>query len=153
MRRKGRHHMDRRLGVLLPAGAAQRLAVDSDHLPGCAGQRRHPIDEAALELLGVEHGQNVAEVIMRRRPMAKRPEPPQQLDLLFPKPRNVDECLRPRQHRQQAQQQHFGQRIDHLAGLARVRGHHQGNRVKESCGEEACEEVVVPGGGFAPKAE
>ena len=29
----------------------------------------------------------------------------------------------------------------------------QGNRVKESCGEEACEEVVVPGGGFAPKAE
>ena len=29
----------------------------------------------------------------------------------------------------------------------------QGNRVKELCGEEACEEVVVPGGGFAPKAE
>ena len=29
----------------------------------------------------------------------------------------------------------------------------QGNWVKESCGEEACEEVVVPGGGFAPKAE
>ena len=29
----------------------------------------------------------------------------------------------------------------------------RGNRVKESCGEEACEEVVVPGGGFAPKAE
>ena len=32
-------------------------------------------------------------------------------------------------------------------------GARQGNRVKESCGEEACEEVVVPGGGFAPKAE
>jgi medium-chain acyl-[acyl-carrier-protein] hydrolase len=32
-------------------------------------------------------------------------------------------------------------------------GMDQGNRVKESCGEEACEEVVVPGGGFAPKAE
>ena len=29
----------------------------------------------------------------------------------------------------------------------------QGNRVKESCGEEACEEVVVPGGSFAPKAK
>ena len=50
MRGKGRHHMDRRLGALLPAGAAQRLAVDGDHLLGRAGQRRHPIDEAALEL-------------------------------------------------------------------------------------------------------
>jgi len=29
----------------------------------------------------------------------------------------------------------------------------QGNRVKELCGEEACEEVVVPGGGFSPEAE
>ena len=121
MRGKGRHHMDRRLGALLPAGAAQRLAVDGDHLLGRAGQRRHPIDEAALELLGIEHRKNVTEVIMGGRPMAKRPKPAQQRDLLFPKPRNVDECLRPRQHRQQAQQQHFGQRIDHLAGLARVR--------------------------------
>ena len=34
-----------------------------------------------------------------------------------------------------------------------LEGMRQGNRVKESCGEEACEEVVVPGGGFAPKAE
>jgi hypothetical protein len=29
----------------------------------------------------------------------------------------------------------------------------QGNRVKELCGDEACEEVVVPGGGFALEAE
>ena len=29
----------------------------------------------------------------------------------------------------------------------------QGNRVKDSCGEKACEEVVVPGGGFAFEAE
>jgi hypothetical protein len=28
----------------------------------------------------------------------------------------------------------------------------QGNRVKGSCGDEACEEVVVPGGGFSPEA-
>jgi hypothetical protein len=34
------------------------------------------------------------------------------------------------------------------------RGHrNQGNRVKELCGEEAYEEVVVPGGGFSPEAE
>jgi len=29
----------------------------------------------------------------------------------------------------------------------------QGNRVKGSCGDEACEEIVVPGGDFAPQAE
>ena len=29
----------------------------------------------------------------------------------------------------------------------------QGNRVKDLCGEEACEEVVVPGGGFSPEAQ
>jgi len=28
----------------------------------------------------------------------------------------------------------------------------QGNRVKASRGDEACEEIVVPGGDFAPKA-
>jgi hypothetical protein len=38
----------------------------------------------------------------------------------FPKPRNVDEYLRSRQNRQQAQQQHFRQQIDHLAGRAPV---------------------------------
>ena len=113
--------MDRRFGVLLPAGAAQRLAVDGDDLRGRAGQRRHPGHEAALELLGVEGGEDVAEVIVRRRAVAKRPEPAQQLDLLLAEPRDIDEGLRPRQHRQQAQQQHLGKRIDHLAGLARVR--------------------------------
>ena len=29
----------------------------------------------------------------------------------------------------------------------------QGNRVKDLCGDEACEEVVVPCGGFSPEAE
>ena len=29
----------------------------------------------------------------------------------------------------------------------------QGNRVKKSCGDKACEEIVVPGGDFAPKAQ
>jgi len=26
----------------------------------------------------------------------------------------------------------------------------QGNRVKKSCGNKACQEIVVPGGDFAP---
>jgi len=34
---------------------------------------------------------------------------------------NIDEGLRPSQHRQQTQQQHLIERIDHLAELARVR--------------------------------
>jgi hypothetical protein len=29
----------------------------------------------------------------------------------------------------------------------------QGNRVKKLCGDEACEEVVVPGGDFAAESE
>src|SRR6516162_3374396 len=29
----------------------------------------------------------------------------------------------------------------------------QGNRVKELCGDEACEEVVIPGGDFAAESE
>ena len=121
MRGKGRDHVDRRLGVLLGARAAQRLAVDGDHLPGRAGQRRHPVHETALELRGVKHGQNVAEVIMRRRAVEKRPEPAQQIELLLAKARDINERLRPRQHRQKAQQQHLRERIDHLAGLPRVR--------------------------------
>jgi hypothetical protein len=44
--------------------------------------------------------------------------------------------------------------VDQAGRAARVVGaERQGNRVNESCGEEACEEVVVPGGGLAPKAE
>jgi hypothetical protein len=44
-------------------------------------------------------------------------------------------------------------RSDKFGRSAAEAGLDQGDRVKESCGEEACEEVVVPGGGFAPKAE
>ena len=34
-----------------------------------------------------------------------------------------------------------------------MRGNVQGNRVKDLCGEEAGEEVVVPGGHFAFEAQ
>ena len=37
--------------------------------------------------------------------------------------------------------------------VAKLRGQRQGNRVKTSCGNKACEEVVVPGGNFAFEAE
>ena len=58
---------------------------------------------------------------MRRRAVEKRPEPAQQIELLLAKARDINERLRPRQHRQKAQQQHLRERIDHLAGLPRVR--------------------------------
>ena len=58
---------------------------------------------------------------MRGRAMAKRPEPAQQRDLLLAEPRDINDRLCARQHREQAQQQHLGERIDHLAGLARIR--------------------------------
>ena len=99
MRCERRDHVDRRLGVLL-AGAAQRLAVDGDDLPRRAGQRRHPLHKAALELLGVEGGDDVAEVIVRRRSVAKRPEPAQQFDLLLAEACDINENLCSRQHRQ-----------------------------------------------------
>ena len=93
-RREGRDHVDRGLRALLLVGAAQRLAVDGDHPVRRAGQRRHPGHEAALELLGIERGKDVAEVIVRWRPVTKRPEPAQQIELLLAEPRDIDEGLR-----------------------------------------------------------
>ena len=80
-----------------------------------------PRDKAALELLGIERGKDVAEVIVRRRPIAKRPEPAQQFQLLLAEAGDIDEGLRSSQHREQRQQQHLVERVDHLAGLAAVR--------------------------------
>ena len=88
---------------------------------GVFGQRRHPGDEAALERLGVERGENVAEMIMRRRAVRERPEPAQQLELLLAEPRDVGERLRAGQNRQQAQEQDLIERIDHLAGWPMIR--------------------------------
>src|SRR4249920_3223522 len=74
-----------------------------------------------LELDGVEGGKNVAQLIVRGGAVAERPKPAQKVKLLLAKQRNIDEGLGSGQHREQTQQQHLGERIDHLAGLARVR--------------------------------
>src|SRR5215472_5950016 len=79
------------------------LAVDGDHIGWHTGQRRHPRDEASLELLGVERRQNVAEVVVGRCSVAKRAEPPQQLEFLLAEPGDVDDRLRPGKHCQKAQ--------------------------------------------------
>ena len=48
-------------------------AGTGDDFLGRAGQRCHPVNETALEALGVEDGENIAEVIVRGRAMVKRP--------------------------------------------------------------------------------
>jgi hypothetical protein len=74
-----------------------------------------------LELLRVERGEDVAELIMRRRAIRERPEPAQKREFPRPEAGDIDEALGPRQNRQQADQQHLIERVDHLAPLPRVR--------------------------------
>jgi hypothetical protein len=117
-RGEGRDHVNRRLGAFR---AAQRLAIDRDDVGRGAGLRRDPGGKAALELLGIEAGQDVAQMIVRGRAVRKGPEPPQQFELPLAEPGNVGDRLGTGQHGEQAQQQHLVERVDHLAALARVR--------------------------------
>jgi hypothetical protein len=48
-------------------------------------------------------------------------ETAQRVELLLSKPRDIDERLRSAPHREQTQNQHLVQRINHLATLPRVR--------------------------------
>ena len=109
--------MDGRFLALFLIGSTHRLAVDRDHPGRSAGQRRHPGDEALLELLRIERGEDVAKMIMRWRSLGERPEPAQKLALLGPEAGDLDEAVGSRQNRQQAQQQHLVERVDHLAAL------------------------------------
>src|ERR1700685_3924376 len=56
----------------LVGGAAQRLAVDGDHIRRHPDQLGDPGDEATPEFRGVERRENVAEVVVRRRSIAER---------------------------------------------------------------------------------
>src|SRR5580700_10111083 len=105
----------------LVGGAAQRLAVDGDHIRRHPNQLGDPGDEATLEFPGVERRENVAEVVVRRRSIAERQKPAQKRDLLLAEPCDIDEGFRPGEHCEQAQQQHLFERVDHLAALPRVR--------------------------------
>jgi hypothetical protein len=78
------------------------LAVDRDHLRRHAGQRRDPGDKTALKRLGIERGEDIAEMVMRRRAARKGPKTAQETQLPIAKIRDVRERFRPRQHRQQA---------------------------------------------------
>jgi len=74
-----------------------------------------------LKPLGVESREDLAKTIMGGCVVEKRPEPTQQIQLVFAKSGDVGEGLGPRQHRQQRQQQHLVERVDHFDQLPRVR--------------------------------
>src|SRR6185437_10556225 len=119
-RHESRHHVN---GAFtgFPTGAAYGLAVDRHHAFRDADQRRDPGDEAALELLGVERGENVTQVVVRRRAIAERPEPAEQVALGAAEAGDIDEGFGPRQHRKERQEEYFVQRIQDLAALPRIR--------------------------------
>ena len=108
------------LPALLASGPAHSLAIDGDNTCGNARHCGDPGDEAALELLGIQRREDIAEVIMRRRAILERAEPTEQRELLGAEKRDLSEAFRASQHRQQTQQQNLVERIGHLAKLARV---------------------------------
>lgn len=118
--------MERCLAARPAAGATRRLPVDGDHIAPDdiglgSGERGDPGDEATLERLRVEGGQDVAEVIVGRCAVHERTEAPQKRQLLLAEPRHVCDGLGAGQHREQTEQQDLVKGIDHLGALARVR--------------------------------
>ena len=121
-RGEGRDHVDRRLARPSSgrsgASVLPSMAITSAGAPVSAATQA---TKQRWKASASSVAKMIAEVIVRGRAVAKRPEPAQQLELLLAEARDVDEGLRPGQHREQTQQQHLVERIDHLAGLARVR--------------------------------
>ena len=69
--------------AVLLAGPARGLTVNGNHLAaGSPVSGGNPGDEAALEMLGIERGENIAEMIVRRRPVSKRKEPARKIEFL-----------------------------------------------------------------------
>ena len=120
-RREGRDHVDGGPRRRLSPGSAQGLAVNGDDFHRRLRQRRHPIDKATLERVGIERGENIAQRVMRRRAVGERRKPTQQRQLLFAEPLDIGEAFRPGQHAKERHQQYLVQRIDDLARLPRVR--------------------------------
>ncbi len=116
----GRDHVDRRLRAGLLVGAPERLAVDRDDILGEAHQGGRPGDEAALELLRVQHREDVAELVVRGRSGREGAETTQKIQLVIAVSGDLDPALAAGQHTQEREQQHLVQRIEHLGALARV---------------------------------
>jgi len=84
------------IGLSLPllAGPPGGLAIDGDDPLGGSGQCGYPGDEAALELLVVQHGEDVAKMVVRRRAVGEGTEAAQQAQLLAAEQGDVGDGLR-----------------------------------------------------------
>jgi len=105
----------------LSAGAADGLAVNRHHALRHADQRGGPGHETALELLRVEGGEDVAEMIVRRRAVEEWTEAPEQVEFHATESGDIDEGFGSGQHREQRQQEYLLERIHDLAALSRIR--------------------------------
>ena len=89
---------------------------------GAPGQRGNPGNKAALELLGVERREDIAQVVVRGRAIAETAGTGAATSSFFSPKRAIStKVSAPASTASRAQQQHLVERIHHLAGLARIR--------------------------------
>src|SRR5580693_942915 len=103
------------IGALAPFFCYDRREVlpSMEITPPVPRSAPRPSNEAALEVLGVERREDVAEVIVQRRAIAKWPEPAQKRQLLGAEAGDIDQGLHRGQYREQAHQQHLVEQIGH----------------------------------------
>jgi hypothetical protein len=81
------------------SGPAHRLAINGDYPSRHTAHRGDPGDEAALELLGVENGQDIAKVTMVWCAIFKWAETAQKAEFLDAEEGDLGEALGAGQHR------------------------------------------------------
>jgi hypothetical protein len=100
--------------------APRGLAIDCNDGRVLGPQRLHPAQKAGLERLTINRGDHVAQHVVAWDAAPIRAEPAQDVQVLSAPQGNLNKVVRSRNGRAQQQQQDFRQRIQHLAGLARV---------------------------------
>ena len=108
------------MAARLVAGDVGRHVFEGLKFSGAWSVRMRPGDKATQEGLAVQRGDNVAQMVVARRPIGEATEAAQQPELPLAEARNVNP-FRPRMNRQQRQEQDFIQRIGHFAGLPMIR--------------------------------
>ena len=101
-------------------GSADGFSINRDDPGRDAGYRGDPGDEAALELLSVENGQDIPEMVVRRGAILEWAEAAKKRQFLGTEKGDLGETLGPGQHRQQAQEQDLIERVSHLTLLAGI---------------------------------
>ena len=104
-------------------GVRRTLAGTINWISSDAGHRQRKLPDeppVRLELLSVEGGENVAQMIMLRRAVLKRAKAAQEIELLAAEQGDIDDGLGDGQHGKQAEEQDLLEPIGDLALLARV---------------------------------